>query len=110
MNATNGVYNLTALADRLRPAAKVLPVLEHEVLAAAILRPEQDEFFEDGPAPHDTVYVVIAGYGSLGSSDADDVEVTAGDVLFVPLGQQRRFRNLSGKFEVWRLVLHPSPT
>lgn len=88
----------------------MLSVLEHEALSASVLRPVPGEPFEEGPAPFDTIYVVIAGFGSLGSGDADDMEATAGDVLFVPAGCHRCFSKLSHKFQVWRLTLRPRPT
>jgi hypothetical protein len=107
MTVDDGAYNLTALADRMRSDTLVhaLPVLEHDALSATILRPVPGEPFEEGPATSDTVYVVIAGFGSLGSSDADDMDATAGDVLFVTAGRNRRFTKLSRKFLVWRLTL-----
>jgi hypothetical protein len=112
MNVDDGAYNLTALAERLRSErlAPVLPVLDHDVLAATILRPVPGEAFEEGQAPSNTIYVVIAGFGTLGSCDADDMEVTAGDVLFVSAGADRRFTKLSRKFHVWRLILRPPLT
>jgi len=112
MNAKDGVYNLTALADRLRPdrAVHVLPVLEHEVLSASILRPDPGQPFEEGSASSDTIYVVIAGFGSLAGGDAGNMEATAGDVLFVAVGQDPRFTKLSRKFQVWKLTLRPAPT
>ncbi|MDQ0840017.1 hypothetical protein [Sphingomonas faeni] len=112
MNVGAGAYNLTALADRLRAdeLAYVLPVLEHHTLSATILRPVPGEPFEEGPAPTDTVYVVIAGFGRLGSGDADEMDATAGDVLFVTAGHTRRFTELSRKFLVWRLALRLLPT
>lgn len=105
--AGDGNYNLSALADRLRSErpALVLSVLEHEALSAAVLRPVPGEPFEEGPAPSNTIYVVIAGFGSLGSGDGDDMEATAGDVLFVTAGRNRCFSKLSRKFQVWRLTL-----
>ena len=109
MNVDDGAYNLTALADRLRSdkLGHVLPVLEYDTLSATIVRPVSGAAFEEGPAPSDTIYVVIAGFGSLGSGDADDMEATAGDVLFVTAGRNRRFTKLSRKFQVWRLTLRP---
>lgn len=111
MNVSDGAYNLTALADRLRPdkPGHVLSVLEHEALSAAVLRFIPGEPFEEGHAPCDTIYVVIAGFGSLGSGDADDMEATAGDVLFVTAGRDRRFSKLSPKFQVWKLTLRSRP-
>jgi len=112
MNAHDAVFNLTALADRLRSdgAVGVLPVLEHDTISAVILRPVPGQPFEDGPAPSDTIYVVIAGDGRLSSGGADEVEATSGDVLFVPAGQARRFTKLSRKFQMWRLALRPAAT
>ena len=112
MHVDDGAYNLTALADRLRSdkLADVLPVLEHATLSATILRPVPGEPFEPGPAAFDTIYVVIAGFGSLGSGGGDDLEATAGDVLFVTSGSIRRFTRLSPKFQVWRLALRFPPT
>ena len=112
MSAKDGVYNLTALADRLPRdgVGNMLPVLEHDVLAAAILRPKRGEPLEDGSASYDTIYVIIAGYCRLRSGRVDDVEATAGDVLFVPKGQEPRFAKLSRKFEMWKLVLRPPAT
>jgi hypothetical protein len=111
MNVDSGAYNLTALADRLRSdkLAHMLPVLEHVTLSATILRPVHGKPFEAGPAPSDTIYVVIAGFGCLGSGAGDDMEATAGDVLFVTGGSDRRFTKLSRKFQVWRLVSRPQP-
>ena len=111
MKAKNGLFNLTALADRLPrdEAVDVLPVLDHSVLSAAILRPKQGEPFENGPTSSDTIYVIIAGYCRLHCGGVNDVEATAGDVLFLPIGQKPRFTKLSRKFEMWRLVLRPPP-
>jgi ethanolamine utilization protein EutQ (cupin superfamily) len=78
-------------------------VLEHGAFSATILRPSPGEPFEEGIALTDTIYIVIAGFGSLGSGDYNAVEATAGDVLFVPAGRDRRFTKLSRKFEVWRI-------
>ena len=111
MNVDDGAYNLTALADRLRSdkLAPVLPVLEHDALSATILRPVPGEAFEEGAAPCDTIYVVIAGFGSLGSGDAGEMDATAGDVLFVTAGAYRHFARLSRKFQVWKLTLRSRP-
>jgi hypothetical protein len=112
MIAHDAVYNLTALADRLRPGELTheLHVLGHDALSATLLRPVPDEPFEAGEASSHTIYVVIAGFGSLGSGDADDREATAGDVLFVPAGANRRFTRLSRKFQVWRLTFTADAT
>jgi mannose-6-phosphate isomerase-like protein (cupin superfamily) len=110
MTANDGAFNLTALAYRHRSdrPAHVLPVLEHGAFSATILRPLPGEPFEEGPALTDTIYIVIAGFGCLGSGDKKSVEATAGDVLFVPAGRERRFTKLSRKFEVWRIRYNQS--
>jgi len=80
------------------------------VLSTTVLRPVPGEPFEEGRAPSDTLYVVIAGFGRLGSGDADDMDATAGDVLFLAAGRNRPFPKLSRKFLVWRLALRLLPT
>jgi mannose-6-phosphate isomerase-like protein (cupin superfamily) len=112
MSANDEAFNLTALAYRLRSERPehVVPVLEHGSFSATILRPLPGEPFEEGPALTDTIYVVITGFGCLGGGYAGDVDATAGDVLFVPAGIERRFTKCSHQFQIWRLMLRPLST
>jgi mannose-6-phosphate isomerase-like protein (cupin superfamily) len=51
---------------------------------------------------HETVYVVISGFGVLCSEDVE-LECTAGDVLFVPRGFPHRFDRLDGDIRIWSI-------
>jgi mannose-6-phosphate isomerase-like protein (cupin superfamily) len=107
----SGIVNLTAAADRLRSddGPPMQEVVANARLSVAILKPIDGQPFEAGPAPADLFYVVIAGFGCLISTDGDDIDFTAGDILFVEAGSDRRFRNLSRKFQAWRIELLAPP-
>ena len=99
--------NLTAIAERLpradgRVAARLLTGadLAFELLAVDEARARQETL-----GRCDEVYIVISGYGTLRCGDAEVVEFTAGDVLFVPAGAAGRFRRLSRGFKTWRISL-----
>jgi len=49
--------------------------------------------------------VVIAGFGVLRGNAGIEVDFTAGDLVFVPVGTDRQFSGLSSKFQAWRIGL-----
>ena len=51
---------------------------------------------------HETVYVVVSGFGVLCCADMD-IECTAGDVLYVPRGCLHRFERLDGDIRIWSI-------
>jgi uncharacterized protein YjlB len=53
---------------------------------------------EHGPAERDIIYIVLSGYGVLGSV-SEEVEFTNGDVLFIAAGTGCDFLQLSRKFK-----------
>ena len=58
-----------------------------------------------GAALQDEIFIVIDGHGSIRCAQGKLMEVTAGDVLYVPAGTTRFFQNLSPKFRVIRFSL-----
>lgn len=61
----------------------------------------ENERINDGS--HDSVYVVVSGFGLLCSGDTE-LPCTAGDVLFVPRGCAHRFERLDGDIRIWRIA------
>ena len=108
MSSGTGICNLTAKADRLRMGERpnAPKALTYDDMSAEILAPTSSESFEAGLAERDTLYVVMAGSGVV-ESDGEEVDFTAGDVLFAPAGIDRRFAKLSRKFKAWKIMLRP---
>jgi len=101
------ICNLTASAYRHGDGESVRlnPVLTHGSLSAEIVTATGAAPFEQGPVDRDIFYVVIAGFGVLQDGAGAEVDFTAGDLLFVPAGIDRRFSKLSSKFQTWRIML-----
>jgi mannose-6-phosphate isomerase-like protein (cupin superfamily) len=88
--------------DLLRDMAQVL-TLAH--LAFAVQAADTTGQLAPEPSRHDELYMIIAGYGVLRCSDGELIELTAGDLLFVPAESGARFEDLSRKFKTWRVSL-----
>jgi hypothetical protein len=58
-----------------------------------------------GAALQDEIFIVVCGHGAIRCEQGKLMEVTAGDVLYVPVGTTRFFQNLSPKFRVIRFSL-----
>lgn len=76
----------------------------HDGMSAEIVEYARGAALEHGPAERDIIYIVLSGYGVLGSG-SEELELTNGDVLFVAAGTEPRFPQLSRKFKAWKLQL-----
>ena len=97
--------NLTAAAETMpwELACKVIGVTgpgEAEALEVQGVSHVENCRLNDGS--HETVYVVITGYGVLRCDDLE-MQCTAGDVLFVPRGCPHWFERLDGDIKIWRI-------
>lgn len=108
MISGTGICNLTAWADRLRMGERpdAPKALTHDGMSAEILAPLEGAPFESGPVERDTLYVVTAGSGVV-ECNGEEVDFTAGDVLFAPAGADRHFGKLSRRFKAWKISLRP---
>lgn len=97
--------NLTAAAESMPwdKACKLIGVTGTNAANALDIRGvdhAEQGCLNDGS--HETIYVVISGFGVL-HSDGSNMECTAGDVLFVPRGCAHRFERLDGDIKIWRI-------
>lgn len=56
---------------------------------------------------HDTVYVIVSGYGVLRCRETA-MECTGNDVIFVPSGAPHHFERLDGEIRIWQISLIPA--
>jgi len=79
-------------------------VLEHESMYVEIYQPDG----EDHQMPHDQdeLYVVISGSGDFYNNGITK-SFQAGDVLFVPAGDEHRFLNFTDDFKTWVIFYGP---
>ena len=104
----DGPINLTGIAAGMswKDACDTLRVCHRSPSAGVSIQPLDDGANEQpSESTSDTIYVVISGYGILRYED-NDIECTAGDVLFVP-----RWPSTSvcahgrGRSRIWRIRL-----
>ena len=107
MVGSTRICNLTAAVYRRGDGEDVRanPILTHGSLSAEIVAATDFSPFDEGPANQDMLYIVIAGFGVLQDGTGAGVDFTAGDLVFVPAGADRRFSKLSSKFQTWRIRL-----
>jgi mannose-6-phosphate isomerase-like protein (cupin superfamily) len=99
--------NLTASAEALpwAEACKTICVSgssEKTTLDVCGLTFEDSGQHNDGM--RETVYVVTAGFGAL-RWDEEDIECTAGDLLFVPRGCPHHFERSDARIQIWRISM-----
>jgi mannose-6-phosphate isomerase-like protein (cupin superfamily) len=97
--------NLTAAAEPMpwAEACKIIGVSgPGEAVALGVRGLTDAENSQQSDGSHETVYIIIAGFGVLRCNDVD-MECTGGDVLFVPKGCPHRFERLDGEIKIWRI-------
>ena len=95
---------ISALAELASSSNPFKVLFEHGSLSVEIYKPVGKDLQQ--PHTRDEVYVIIAGKASFVHSDSQ-VEVTAGDFLFVPAGYVHRFENFSDDFSTWVIFYGP---
>lgn len=93
---------LSALPD---DAERYVEVLDHGNLRAGLYAPRQ----RDDQAPHreDEVYLVVRGSGTFRQGSAS-APFGAGDLIFVPAGEEHRFEEFTDDLVVWAVFTPPA--
>ncbi len=67
---------------------------------------QPDEIDKQTPHLQDELYVIASGSGTF-YNDGERTSFTAGDVLFVPAGNEHLFKNFTDDFATWVIFYGP---
>jgi hypothetical protein len=102
--------NLTLLADSLpalkNGAGRTATLLSRDSVTADLCVADHAGLIDVGElGARDEILIVVSGYGRLRCGDGEEMEITEGDVVFVPAGEAPQFERLTARFRIWRLKL-----
>ncbi len=96
---------LDKAADRLRESGSLfLEMFQHGSLSVELYKP--DKVDRQQPHSRDEIYVVARGSGRF-FHDGAWMDFTAGDVLFVPAGNEHYFQDFTDDFTTWVFFYGP---